>query len=50
MKIDLSIFLMAVGAILTFAVPDVVKGFDLALAGYALMSAGLVGLCYHRAF
>jgi hypothetical protein len=38
------IFLIAVGAILSFAVQDRVSGVDLRMIGYILMGAGLVTL------
>ena len=42
MSIGLGIFLIAVGAILTFAVNVTVDWVDLDLIGYILMAAGLV--------
>jgi hypothetical protein len=42
MSIGLGIFLIAVGAILTFAVNVTVEWVDLDLIGYILMGAGLV--------
>jgi hypothetical protein len=42
--IGVSIFLMAVGAILRYAVSDSVNGVDLPTVGLILMLAGLVGL------
>jgi hypothetical protein len=42
MSIGLGIFLIAVGAILTFAVNVSVEWVDLDLIGYILMGAGLV--------
>jgi hypothetical protein len=44
MGIGVSIFLLAVGAILAFAVEAEVSGLDLAVVGYILMAAGLIGL------
>jgi hypothetical protein len=44
MGIGASIFLFAVGAILAFAVNVTVSGLDLAVVGYILMIAGVVGL------
>lgn len=38
------IFLLAVGAILSFAVTDRISGVDLRMIGYILMAAGAVGL------
>ena len=39
-----SVFLIAVGAILTFAVDATVSGLDLDVLGVILMVAGLVGV------
>jgi hypothetical protein len=39
-----SIFLVAVGAILRYAVTDTISGVDLATIGLILMIAGIVGL------
>ena len=44
MGIGGSIFLIAVGAILSFAVNASVSGLDLAVVGYILMIAGVLGL------
>ena len=44
MGIGVSVFLMAVGAILAFAVTATVSGLDLAVVGIILMGAGLIGL------
>lgn len=44
MGIGTSIFLLAVGAILTFAVQDAISGVDLATVGWILMGCGVVGL------
>ena len=44
MGIGTSIFLIAVGAILKFAVTDSVSGVDLATVGVILMVVGVVGL------
>lgn len=44
MGIGTSIFLLAVGAILAFAVTDAISGVDLTVVGYILMGAGLLGL------
>ena len=44
MGIGTSIFLLAVGAILAFAVTDAISGVDLTVVGYILMAAGLIGL------
>jgi Domain of unknown function (DUF6458) len=44
MGIGTSIFLIAVGAILKFAVTDRVSGVDLGTVGVILMIVGIVGL------
>lgn len=44
MTIGVSIFLMAVGAVLKFAVADSVDGVDLGVVGIILMVAGAIGL------
>jgi hypothetical protein len=44
MGIGVSIFLIAVGAILTFAVHATVAGLDLHVVGWVLMLAGVAGL------
>ena len=44
MRIGFSIFLLAIGAILTFAVDYTVAGVDIHIVGWILMAAGLIGL------
>ncbi len=44
MGIGASIFLMALGAILAFAVNASISGLDIAVVGYILMIAGAIGL------
>ena len=44
MGIGASIFLIAVGAILAFAVNASVSGLDVAVVGYILMIVGVLGL------
>ena len=44
MGIGVSIFLLAVGAILTFAVQASVSGLDLGVVGIILMICGAIGL------
>lgn len=44
MGIGFGIFLLAVGAILTFAVHATVAGLDIKVVGVILMAAGAVGL------
>jgi hypothetical protein len=42
--LGLSLFLIAVGAILAFAITTAVEGVDIAAVGYILMAIGFVGL------
>jgi hypothetical protein len=42
--IGASIFLIAVGAILAFAVDAEISGLDIAVIGYILIGAGVLGL------
>jgi hypothetical protein len=44
MTVGASIFLVAVGAILRYAVTDTISGVNLATIGLILMIAGIVGL------
>ena len=44
MGIGTSIFLLALGAILKFAVEDAIAGIELATVGVILMIAGVIGL------
>lgn len=44
MGIGVSVFLIAVGAILAFAVEVEVAGLELEVVGYILMAAGIIGL------
>ena len=44
MGIGGSIFLLAVGAILAFAVDANISGIDINVVGWILMAAGLIGL------
>ena len=46
MRIGSSVFLIALGAILTFAVEADVPYISLDLVGYILMAAGVVGLIW----
>jgi hypothetical protein len=46
MRIGAGIFLIVVGAILTFAVHAKVAGLDLQVVGWVLMLAGLAGLVF----
>ena len=46
MTIGVSVFLLAVGAILKFAVTDTVEGVDLAIVGVILMACGVIGLLF----
>jgi hypothetical protein len=44
MSLGVGVFLLALGAILTFAVHTSVSGLDLAVVGWVLMGAGLLGI------
>lgn len=44
MKIATSVVLLALGAVLAFAVQDSLEMVDLTIAGYILMGAGVIGL------
>ena len=44
MDIGISIFLLAVGAVLTFAVHATLAGLDIKVVGMVLMAAGALGL------
>jgi len=44
MGIGFSIFLLAVGAILAFAVNATVAGLEISVVGWILMGAGVIGL------
>lgn len=44
MGVGVSVFLIALGAILAFAVRDAVEGVALGTVGYILMAAGVIGL------
>ena len=46
MGIGASVFLLAIGAILAFAVTDSLNDVDLTAVGYILMAAGVIGLAY----
>jgi hypothetical protein len=46
MTVGVSIFLIAVGAILKFAVTDTVEGVDLAIIGVILMACGAIGILF----
>lgn len=50
MGISLSIFLVAIGAILTWAVSAEVSGVDITTMGVILMIVGIVGLVLSLAF
>ena len=50
MGIGVSIFLLAVGAILTFAVEATVEGLDIATVGVILMIVGAIGLLFSLLF
>jgi RsiW-degrading membrane proteinase PrsW (M82 family) len=44
MSIGVSVFLLAVGGVLAFAVSDRISGIDLTVVGYILMGAGALGI------
>lgn len=44
MKVGPGIALLAIGAILAFAVTDSIGGVDLTTVGYILMAAGVLGI------
>lgn len=44
MGVGISIFLLALGGILAFAVTADVNGLDIAVVGFILMAAGVVGI------
>lgn len=44
MRIATSLVLIAVGAILAFAVTDMIQAVDLRMVGYILMGVGTLGL------
>lgn len=46
MRIGGSVFLLAVGAILAFAVNDRLQDVDLTAVGYIVMAAGAIGLLW----
>ncbi len=50
MGIGVSIFLIAVGAILAFAVTTTVSGIELATVGWILMGVGALGLVFTMVF
>ncbi len=50
MGIGVSIFLLAVGAILTFALETDVSGIDLDTVGVILMIVGIIGLLFSAMF
>ena len=46
MTVGVSIFLLALGAILKFAVEDSIEGVDLGVIGIILMVCGVIGLLF----
>ena len=46
MYIGGSLFLLAIGAILAFAVQDAVSGVDLTMVGYILMGVAVLGIVF----
>ena len=50
MRLGASLTLIAIGAILAFAVADPVSGIDLRLIGWILMAVGVIGLILTMVF
>ncbi|MGJ9412411.1 DUF6458 family protein [Aeromicrobium sp. CF4.19] len=50
MQIGGSLFMIALGAILSFAVADAINGVDLTMVGYILMAVGALGLVLSLVF
>jgi len=50
MRLGSSIFLIALGAILAFAVHVSVSGIDLQVVGYILLAVGVLGIILEFAF
>jgi Domain of unknown function (DUF6458) len=50
MQIGSSLFLIAVGAILAFAVTADISGLDIAVVGWILMAVGAIGLLFSLFF
>jgi len=50
MRIGLSIFLIAIGAVLRFALETSVEGINLGVAGVILMAVGALGLVLSMVF
>lgn len=50
MRIGSSIGLIVIGAILAFAIADIIEGVDLTMIGYILMAGGAVGLLLSLVF
>ena len=46
MRIGSALVLLALGAILAFAVNDIIPNVDLTMVGYILMGVGVVGLIW----
>ena len=46
MRIGSALVLLALGAILAFAVNDIVPNVDLTVVGYILMGVGVIGLIW----
>jgi hypothetical protein len=44
MQIGASLFMIALGAVLAFAVTDAINGVDLTMVGYILLGVGVLGL------
>ncbi len=50
MGIGTSVFLLAVGAVLAFAVNATVQGLDIVMVGWILMAVGALGILLSVAF
>lgn len=46
MKIGSSIALIVIGAVLVFAIQDMIAGIDLSMIGYILIGGGVLGLIF----
>jgi hypothetical protein len=50
MSLGISLFLIAVGAVLAFAVSYTAQGVDIAAVGWILMAVGFIGLLMYLMF
>lgn len=46
MRIGSALVLLALGAILAFAIDDIIPNVDLSMVGYILMGVGVIGLVW----